>query len=157
MVVEQKRGNRRIWESENGVRKPGEGESLQATTDQRRKIPSTTAKADHERMNPGDCRDHQDRRDSKRETPSNGSTRADNIDRTARTWRATGVRDVATIHNATPITNRPIEAVQRPALDRQRNVKAAIPGGETRPKTPMPIAKIETTTTSTVITAPVSA
>ena len=146
-------GNRRTGSQEIG----GDG-SVHATTDQRRKIPSTAAKADHERMNPGDCRDHQDKMDSNREIPSKGSTRADNIDRTARTCRMTGVREVgATIHNAMPITNRPTEAVQRPALDRQRNAKAAIPGGETRPKTPMPTAKIETATTSTVISAPVSA
>lgn len=157
LVAEQKPGNRRNGESETGVRKLGEGESLHATTDQRRKAPRAIARADHDRTKMGDCRDHQDKMDSKRETPSNGSTRADNTDRTARTWSTTGVRDVGpTIHSATPNTNRPIEAVQRPALDRQRSTKAAILVGETRPKTPIPTTKIETTATITA-TAPVSA
>ena len=131
------------------------GRIAHMTTDQRRKTPSATAKADHDRMNAEDCRDHQDKMDSKRETPINGSTRADTSDRTARTWSKTGARDVgATSHSTTPKRKRPIEAVQRPALDRQRNTKAASPVGEARPKTPMPTTKIEIAATITVITAP---
>jgi hypothetical protein len=106
-------------------------------------------------MNAGDCRDHQDKMDSKRETPINGSTRAESTEIAARTWRTAGVRDVgATIQSASPKTKRPIEAVHTPALDRQRNTKAAIPVGEARPKTPMPTTKIEIPATITTSTAP---
>jgi hypothetical protein len=146
-----------IGKKENGGQEVKRGRIVHAATDQRRKAPSAKAKADHNRMKAGGCRDHQDNMDSKREMPSNGRTRADTTDRTARTWRTTGARDVgAAIQSARPIINRPIEAVQRPVLDRQLSTKAAIPVGETRPKTPMPTTKIETTATITA-TAPVSA
>jgi hypothetical protein len=142
-------------ETEKGGQGGRRGRILHATTDQRRKTPSATAKADHDRMNAGDCRDHQDKMDSKREAPIDGSTRAESTERTARTWRTAGVRDVgATIQSANPKTKRPIEAVHMPALDRQRNTRAAIPVGEARPKTPMPAAKIEIPATITTSTAP---
>jgi len=112
------------------------------------KTPSTAATANHTRMKPGDRLDHQESMDLKRETPTNGSTRADTTDTTARTWRTTGARDVgATSQSEMPNAKRTIKATQRPVLDCQRDTKETILAGETRPSTPMPAMKIETTET----------
>ena len=86
--------------------------------------------------------------DLKRETPTNGSTRADTTDTTARTWRTTGARDAgATSQSEMPNAKRTIKATQRPVLDCQRDTKETIFAGEARPRTPMPATKIETTET----------
>jgi len=86
--------------------------------------------------------------DLKRETPTNGSTRADTTDRTARTWRTTDARDVgATNQSEMPNVKRTIKAAQRPVLDCQRDTKETILAGEIRPNKPMPATKIETTET----------
>jgi len=99
-------------------------------------------------MKPGDRLDHQERIDLKREIPIKGSTRADTTDTTARTWRTTGARDVgATSQSEMPKAKRTIKATQRPVLDCQRDIKETILAGETRPSTPMPATKIETTET----------
>ncbi len=112
------------------------------------KTPNTTATANHTRMKPGDRLNHQERMDLKRETPINGSTRADTTDTTARTCRKTGARDVgATSQSEMPNAKRTIKATQRPVLDCQRDTKETILAGETRPSTPMPATKIETTET----------
>jgi hypothetical protein len=86
--------------------------------------------------------------DLKREIPTNGSTRADTTDTTARTWRTTAARDIgATSQSEMPNAKRTIKATQRPVLDCQRDTKETILAGETRPKIPMPATKIETTET----------
>ena len=112
------------------------------------KTPNTTATANQTPMKPGDRLNHQERMDLKRETPINGSTRADTTDTTARTCRKTGARDVgATSQSEMPNAKRTIKAAQRPVLDRQRDTKETILAGEVRPRTPMPAMKIETTET----------
>jgi hypothetical protein len=112
------------------------------------KTPSTRANASHTRMKPGERLNHQERMALKRETPINGSTRADTTDTTARTWRTTGARDVgATSQSEMPNAKRTIKATQRPVLDCQQDTKETILAGETRPKTPMTATKIETTET----------
>jgi hypothetical protein len=104
-------------------------------------------------MKPGDRLDHQERMDLKRETPTNGSTRADATDTTAKTWRTTGARDVgATSQSEMPNAKRTMNAAQRPVLDCQRDTKETILAGEARPRTPMPATKIETTETISTAT-----